>query len=136
MDIVSVIGNLFPWIIIASIFLGLTISIYLIHQKRKGTLQKSKFFSSFILLLLCCWLIIVIGITTLSRGSNYARMINLHLLSGYVNAWNKWSLSEFQLIIFNIIMFIPLGFLLPLYNQKLKNFSYVFLASFRSYIRY
>jgi hypothetical protein len=44
------------------------------------------------------------------------------LFSGYVSAWNNWSLSEAQLIIFNMLMFAPLGFLLPLLTQKLRRF--------------
>lgn len=129
MDITAIILGLLPWIIMALIFLIITASIYLIYQKRKGNLQKHKIFSMFILILLFCWLIIVFGITTLSRGANYENMINLSMFSGYINAWNKWSLSEFQLIIFNIIMFIPLGLLLPLYNNKFKRFIPTFLVS-------
>ena len=129
MDITAIILGLLPWIIMALIFLIITASIYLIYQKRKGNLQKHKIFSMFILILLFCWLIIVFGITTLSRGANYENMINLSMFSGYINTWNKWSLSEFQLIIFNIIMFIPLGLLLPLYNNKFKRFIPTFLVS-------
>lgn len=129
MDITSIINGLFPWIIVALIFFVISIFAYLICQRRKGPLQHQKISSTFILLLLFCWLIIVFGITTLSRAANYKSMINIHMFSGYINAWNKWSLSEFQLIIFNIIMFIPLGLLLPLYNDKFKRFIPTLLVS-------
>ncbi|NKW84131.1 VanZ family protein [Bacillus cereus] len=129
MDILAIVQGLLPWIIKATIFLFLCICIYWIYQKRKGYPQKSKTISIFILILLLCWLIIVLGITTLSRAANYENSININIFSGYINAWNKWSLSEFQLIIFNILMFVPLGFLLPLYNDKFKKFIPTFLVS-------
>lgn len=64
--------------------------------------------------LLCCWLLLVVGLTTLSRGPNFNGSFNLNFLSGYLSAWNNWSVGELQLILFNMLMFAPLGFLLPL----------------------
>lgn len=64
--------------------------------------------------LLCFWLILVLGLTSLSRGANYTGELNVDFFSGYINAWNNWSIIELQLIIFNMLMFAPLGFLLPL----------------------
>lgn len=67
---------------------------------------------------LCCWGILVIGLTALSRGSNFTGSLNIDFLSGYISAWNNWSISELQLILFNMLMFVPLGFLLPLLWRK------------------
>lgn len=64
--------------------------------------------------LLCCWLVLVLGLTSLSRGSHFTGSFNLDFLSGYISARNNWSATELQLILFNILMFAPLGFLLPL----------------------
>lgn len=83
-----------------------------------------------VLFLLFGWFFLVLGITTFSRGANFTGEINLSLFSGYVNAWNQWSYSEFQLIIFNMLMFSPLGFLLPYLTERGKRFSFVCLISF------
>ena len=60
----------------------------------------------------------MIGLTALSRGSNFTGSLNIDFLSGYISAWNNWSISELQLILFNMLMFVPLGFLLPLLWRK------------------
>lgn len=71
--------------------------------------------------LLCGWLILVLGLTTWSRGSNFTGSFNMDFLSGYISAWNHWSVSELQLILFNMLMFAPLGFLLPLLWKKAEH---------------
>lgn len=118
MDIVTIFLQLFQWGVPALAGgLGLAllfIAGYLIYKKAfhgKRTFSKTQFISAF---LLCCWGLLVIGLTSLSRGSNFTGSFNMHFLSGYVSAWNNWSLSELQLILFNMLMFAPLGFLLPL----------------------
>lgn len=59
----------------------------------------------------------------------FTGQFNPSLFSSYVNAWNKWSLPELQLIIFNMLMFVPLGILLPLIHYKNKSFWRVFFIS-------
>ena len=76
------------------------------------------------LLLLSGWFAAVLGITTFSRGANYAGQVNLSLFSGYVSAWNQWSRTELQLILLNMLMFSPLGFLLPLLTKRGEKFSW------------
>lgn len=122
MDMITIFQAILRWGIPALaggvvVFLLLA-SVYLIYKKAfhgKKTLTKVQAVSA---VLLCCWLILVIGLTSLSRGANYTGEINIDFFSGYINAWNKWSISELQLIIFNMLMFAPLGFLLPLLWKK------------------
>lgn len=86
--------------------------------------------STFVVItLLICWIVVVFGITTLRRPVFFTGQLNFSLFSGYVNAWNKWSMFEFQLIIFNMIMFMPLGGLLPLLHKKNKSFWRVLVLS-------
>lgn len=82
------------------------------------------------LVLLSVWLLLVLGLTTFSRGANFTGSINTSLFSGYINAWHEWSYTELQLIIFNMLMFAPLGFLLPFLTKKGEHFSFVCLVSF------
>lgn len=81
-------------------------------------------------ILLGLYYFVVMGITSLSRPANYTGSVNLNLLSGYLDAWNTYSLIALQLIVFNIIMFIPLGVLLPLLSPKFRRFTWMALASF------
>lgn len=122
MDMITIFQAILRWGIPALaggiiVFLLLA-SAYLIYKKAfhgKKTFTKVQAVSA---VLLCCWLILVLGLTSLSRGANYTGEINIDFFSCYINAWNKWSISELQLIIFNMLMFAPLGFLLPLLWKK------------------
>lgn len=80
--------------------------------------------------LLIAYLFVVVGLTSLSRGEMYRGSINLNLFSGYIDAWHTFSVMAFQLIIFNIIMFVPLGILLPLFSARFQKFKWVLVASF------
>lgn len=129
MDLISIIFGLLPYIkysVLAIIILMIGYLVYWKFYREKFPINRSRFiFAS----LLICWFIVVFGITNLSRGANFTEHINLSLFSSYVSAWNKWSLTEFQLILFNMVMFVPLGVLLPLIYHKNKSFWRVLLIS-------
>ncbi|MGL5348688.1 MAG: VanZ family protein, partial [Peptostreptococcaceae bacterium] len=63
---------------------------------------------------------IVLGATLGIRSSGFEET-NFHLFSSYIEAWNSFSLREWRLLILNILMFVPLGFLLPLLFKKCEN---------------
>ena len=134
MDIITIFNTLFKWGILALIGTVLLLLIlmggyHFIYKKiLRGTHQfnKKQWLITFLLL---CWLLIVLALTTLSRGANYTGALNIDFFSGYKNAWNKWSATELQLIIFNMLMFTPLGFFLPLLWQKAKRFPIIIVAS-------
>ncbi|MBT2282687.1 VanZ family protein [Paenibacillus polymyxa] len=132
MDLIQVIGRLLPILAIALaagvVVIGITYSVYIAYRKRGGErrITSRQFIASFLIL---GWFVIVMTLTAFSRGANYEGWINLELFSGYINAWNKWSVSEFQLIIFNMLMFAPLGFLLPHIGMKTRHVKPVLLIS-------
>lgn len=129
MDLISIVSGLLPYVKYSIFIIILLMIGYFIYRKfyqGKSPIRLSKFV---FITLLICWFIVVLGITTLSRGARYAGQINFYLFTSYVNAWNNWSLSEFQLIIFNMLMFVPLGVLLPLIHQKNKSFWRVLVLS-------
>lgn len=126
MDLVAIFNQLLRWggfaLIGGSAFLLLAAAGYFIYKKvlhGKKVLTKSQAVSA---VLLGCWMFLVMGLTSLSRGANFTGSLNLDFLSGYINAWNNWSISELQLILFNMLMFAPLGFLLPLMWKKAEKF--------------
>ncbi|HAQ40227.1 MAG TPA: hypothetical protein DCM73_04895 [Clostridiales bacterium] len=74
------------------------------------------------------YLIIIIGITLLGRVQGVYGRVNLHFLSSYKAAWNKFDVRSWQYIIFNIIMFVPLGILLPIAHKKFQNVVFTLSA--------
>lgn len=133
MDIITIFQALLRWgvfALIGGLLLGLTIFAgYMIYKKVFNGQRSMSKTQGIILFLLSCWLLMVLALTTLSRGANFTGNINIDFFSGYVNAWNKWSISELQLIIFNMLMFAPLGFLLPLFWKKAEKFKVTFFVS-------
>ena len=133
MDMITVLQALLRWGVLALIG-GASIAlvmllVYVIYKKvfhGKKTITKTQGVVAF---LLSCWLLLVMALTIASRGANYSGSFNINFFSGYINAWNKWSISELQLIIFNMLMFVPLGFLLPLLWRKAERFKVTFLVS-------
>lgn len=118
MDFITIFSALLRWGLPAlaggAAALLLLAGAYRVYKKvfhGRGTVRKGQAVCGG---LLCCWLLLVVGLTSLSRGANFTGAFNPDLFSGYVSAWNNWSLSELQLILFNMLMFAPLGFLLPL----------------------
>ena len=102
---------------------------FLLYKKlMKGTdkLNKFKFglWSIFVI-----YIVVVLGATIGHRTSAYGN-INLHLFSSYKNAYNSFSIREWRNIILNILMFVPLGFMIPLLFKKCKRWYITYLIGF------
>lgn len=132
MDFQGIISALLPILskvlMIGLAALGAVALSYAVYRKKGGT-KKLPLTKSITMLLLIMWFGIVMVLTTFSRGQNFEGWVNLRLFSGYLSAWHQWSLSEFQLIIFNMLMFMPLGFLLPLLGMRTRRFTPVLWIS-------
>ncbi|MDD4079876.1 MAG: VanZ family protein [Eubacteriales bacterium] len=133
MDVMTVSQALLRWgalALIGGLLLAFAIFAgYMIYKKAfhgQGRVSRKQ---GIILFLLSCWLLLVLALTTYSRGANFTGSFNIDFFSTYVNAWNKWSFSELQLIIFNMLMFIPLGLLLPLLWKKAEKFKVMLFFS-------
>lgn len=61
---------------------------------------------------------VVLGLTNFSRVLGATKSVNLILFFAYFDAFVTGSIKAWQLILFNVIMFIPLGFLLPFASKK------------------
>ena len=103
------------------------IGYFLIYKKIfKGTktIKKRQFLLYAISI---CYVVIVIGATFLSRDQSetYNDTMNLNLFSSYIEAYHDIGVNLLNNVllrnlILNIMLFIPLGFLLPMYSDKLK----------------
>ena len=65
--------------------------------------------------------VFIIHLTLLTRSEDFGE-IDLHLFRSYREAWNTFSIRNWQLIIFNIIVFLPCGTLLPILFKKFRRF--------------
>jgi glycopeptide antibiotics resistance protein len=65
-------------------------------------------------------IIFIIYLTFLTRSETFGE-IDLHLFRSYREAWNTFSIRNWQLVIFNILVFVPFGTLLPVIFRKLRH---------------
>ena len=68
------------------------------------------------------------GATLVDRVSGY-ESVNLHLFSSYKDAYNSFSIGEWRNLILNILMFVPIGILMPLLFNKCKQWYITFLLA-------
>ena len=105
--------------LIGLIFIG--IIYFLFFRKFFKNHVKSNINKVIVFCILFCYVVIVIGATIFIRPGVYEHA-NLHLFSSYIEAWNNYSKSYWRNIILNILMFVPFGFLLPLFSDRFRNF--------------
>ncbi len=133
MEFNRILSTIMPYASLAAgvggIILCILLTGYRFYRKRGGTCKLTNV-QSIIVFLLVAWLTLVVGLTLLDRGAHYGGRINYWLFSGYVAAWNNRSFGEFQQIVFNLIMFMPLGFLLPLLGKQFQRAVPVVMVSF------
>ena len=80
-------------------------------------------------ILFTLYVVTVCALTFLNRGATFEGNMNLSLFSSYREAWYKFSLRGWQYIYFNILMFVPLGFLLPLLHKRFAKIGWTLLVA-------
>lgn len=117
---------------IASVFaIALFLVGYFIIYKRwlNGT-KELKIGKIALLSVFFIYIIVVLGATLGDRVSTDYGSINIHLFSSYKEAWNNFSPGSWRNIILNILMFVPLGILLPLIFKKCRKYWVTYLVGF------
>jgi len=133
LDITEIISNIrylmLPVIIIIGIEFLLIALYYYFYRKRQSDHKKQISIKKLILgAVFIGYIVFVMELTIIGRGTSHYMEMNLHPFSGYVDAWKKYSLRDLQNCLFNILMFVPLGVLLPLLIAKLKEFKWLLLV--------
>lgn len=130
-EIIEIVREYFLLAFIAVILLGILffLGYFIVYKKLLGgkkSLSKRR-------LLFCGlfigYLIMVIGVTFLNRGSNYEGRIVLAFLSSYREAWYSFSVRDWQFLLLNIFMFVPLGILLPLLHSRFQRAIWTIVAA-------
>lgn len=123
---------LIPVVIIFFIVYGI---VYKKIMKGTKTIKKRKLV---LYVISIAYVVIIIGATFLSRFQDsyiYDGEINLNLFNSYREAYHNINVDIvknklFRNLILNIMLFIPIGFLIPFYSDKLKKMYRVVLIGF------
>lgn len=120
---VGIIGALF----FVAVFL---IGYFVLYKKcMKGT-KKLSFVKVCLFFLFFVYLTVVFGAVFASRVSHYQHTLNLQPFSSYREAWYTFSAVAWRNLILNILMFVPMGMLLPLLLKGCRRFWITYLAGF------
>ncbi|WP_455539224.1 VanZ family protein [Terrisporobacter sp.] len=121
-----------PSILLVLAVFGISLVSYKFIYKKIFKGKKEVSIYQFVLfVILIGYLFLVFAMTGLSRADNFSNnTINLNFLSGYLDVWYSWSLTPLLLLILNILMLAPLGFLLPLISKKFDSAKNVLLVAF------
>lgn len=76
------------------------------------------------------YLSIVVGATLLSRGQYTERMAQPILFETYKDAWYEADMVQWRNQVLNVLMFCPIGFLLPFTLKIFRNWWATYLLSF------
>ncbi len=93
--------------------------IYRKVMKKENILQKRYIVFG---MLFCMYLIIVFGVTMVAdgtRGFADYRM-KIHFFESYKQAWNTMSITEWRNLVLNILLFVPMGCILPILFKRCK----------------
>lgn len=93
--------------------------------KGKKRIQKDRLV---VIGLFLCYLTLVVGVTMLNRVGGHTSNLNLQLFSSYKEAWNSFSEVEWRNIILNILLFVPMGIVLPVVFKRINSFWRVSLT--------
>lgn len=112
-------------------FLLFLTGYYIIYKKvlkKPGELSKFKLFISIIFVI---YIVFVLSATVLNRRGGYENLGSYLLpFSSYKQAWNRFTIVEWRNFILNIMLFVPMGFLLPLLSSKLQTFWKTYVIGF------
>lgn len=119
-----------PVIIVIGIELLLIAGYYIFYYRLRRSAEKIRLPMNKLILgaLFIGYIVFVLQLTVFGRGTSHFLQLNLYPFGGYIEAWQKYSLREFQNGIFNILMFVPVGILLPWISYKFRAFKRLLLV--------
>lgn len=132
-DIFSMISRwLIPSILLVLVVFFISLFSYKFIYKKVLSGKKEVSIYQFVLfVILVGYLFLVFAMTGLSRADNFSNtLINFNFLSSYLDVWYSWTLTPLLLLILNILMLAPLGFLLPLISKRFDSLKNVLLSAF------
>ena len=99
------------------------------YRRKYGAEKKFPWRKLILPLLFLGYLALVFFVTNF-RASRIHREVNLHLFRAWKEALNNFSQHRWLNVLLNIAMFCPIGFLLPILNQKFRKWYWTIPAGF------
>lgn len=130
-DIINLLKKAFLIFSICTMAIILPISIYYFKKYKKFNVIKSNINikKKLVQAVLFSYVLVIIYCTLIYKGTSNSIMgINILPFYTYKHAWNNFSAWYWYLIIFNILLFIPFGFIAPLVSKNFKKFWVILIT--------
>lgn len=130
-DILNILKDYLALGIVLMVIVGLIIIVgyFGIYKKLCKGKREIKFLNLFWWMMLIFYLFVVVSVT-LFRTSVFQNGQIISFFYSYKEAWISASESAWRNIILNILMFVPLGFWLPVGKEKFRKFWKIYLLGF------
>ncbi|WP_339149063.1 MULTISPECIES: VanZ family protein [unclassified Sutcliffiella] len=131
-EITGILSRYFELALIAVVVIGavLAVGYFFVYRKLLGGKKRLSIKRWLVGGMFTGYIIMVLGVTFLSRGPGFENEMNLSLFYSYRDAWYTFSVRPWQFVILNIVMFVPLGILLPLLHPRFQKAAWTLGASF------
>ena len=100
------------------------------HQDKYGSVPNISVWKLFSAVIFFCYLLFLFYVTFLERNSDYGGYANYHLFRAWKDAWNQFDNQAWLNIILNILMFLPLGFFIPVFSHRFRNWYIPLVSGF------
>lgn len=125
MSFSDILWGLLPWTLLAIYCISVTgLGLQLGYACYRGVFHGQRQLGDIqwlFLSILIGYMAVVLGLTNFSRVVGATKSVNLILFFAYFDAFVTGSLRAWQLILFNVLMFMPLGFILPFISKRLDS---------------
>ncbi|MFC5605013.1 VanZ family protein [Sporosarcina koreensis] len=130
-ELIGIAREYFMLVMVAIVFLGIVFvfGYFIVYKKLFKGKKRIRPQQLLIGGLLVGYVVMVIGVTFLNRGGSYPGRIDLTLFSSYKEAWYRFGVRHWQFVILNIVMFVPFGFLLPLWQKRFRRATFTIGAA-------
>ena len=112
----------FALLVLIAAFIVFCLAYFVIYKKCMHGTRTLKVKQVLLWGLLLGYLLVVLCATMLDRSGITMRQVNLKLFDSYIQAWQQMDNTDWRNLILNILMFVPVGFLLPLAVRKCRVF--------------
>ena len=117
-------------ILVLAVGIAAAVGYFIIYRKiMKGTRRLSAVRVVWCAVFLC-YLTVLLAATLVDRGGSWTGGQIMPLFYSYREAWNSFSAVQWRNLVLNILLFVPLGFLLPAGIRICRKFWITYLAGF------
>lgn len=116
----------------AMFLLPLFVCCFFKHKKLKKAIENVIVTKIIVKSLFVGYLFVVLYCTLIYKGIHASSEANIIPLYTYIFTWNNFSLYNWELIVFNILLFIPFGFVIILHFKYLQKWRQVIIFGFLS----